>query len=344
MPSFKNDYGVMAHRRVIEALLKCEDEVNIPYGNDIHSANAERLIKDIFKAPEAKVHFLSGGTQANATVISYILRPYEAVISCDTGHINVHETGAVEGCGSKIITVNNVNGKLTKENVIKALKLHTDEHMVKPRMLYISNSTECGSIYTKKELYELRAVCDEYKLYLFLDGARLGSALTSKENDVEYEDLSKTCDVFYIGGTKNGLLSGEAVVIVNKNLQENFRYHIKNKGAMLAKGFVLGIQFEELFKDGLFFELAKHANEMSSYIKENLQKLEVCFTIDSPTNQLFAKFDKEIAKKLIEKFGCELWEKHDDHYIVRFVTSYKTTKEDCNKLIYEIKNLLKKEY
>ena len=343
MPSFKNDYGVMAHRRVIEALLKCENEVNIPYGNDIHSANAEKIIKDIFKAPEAKVHFLSGGTQANATVISYILRPYEAVISCDSGHINVHETGAVEGTGIKIITVNNVNGKLTKENVIKALKLHTDEHMVKPKMLYISNSTECGSIYTKQELYDLRAVCDEYNLYLFLDGARLASALTSEANDVEYEDLAKTCDVFYVGGTKNGLLSGEAVVIVNKSLQENFRYHIKNKGAMLAKGFVLGIQFEEIFKDGLYFKLADYANKMARYIKDNLQKLDVSFTIDSPTNQLFAKFNKQIASILIEKFGCELWENHDDYSVIRFVTSFKTTKEDCDELIYEISNLLEKE-
>ena len=184
MASFKNDYGVMAHKRVIEALLKYEDEVNIPYGNDIHSANAERLIKKTFNCDEAKVYFLSGGTQANATVISYVLRPYEAVISCDSGHINVHETGAVEGTGSKIITVNNVNGKLTVENVRKALKLHVDEHMVKPRMLYISNSTETGTIYSKQELYDLRKICDENNLYLFLDGARLASALTCKENDV----------------------------------------------------------------------------------------------------------------------------------------------------------------
>ena len=341
MPSFKNDYGVMAHKRVIEALLKCEDEVNIPYGNDIHSANAERLIKKTFACDEAKVYFLSGGTQANATVISYILRPYEAVISCDSGHINVHETGAVEGTGSKIITVNNVNGKLTVENVKKALKLHIDEHMVKPRMLYISNSTETGTIYSKQELYDLRKICDENNLYLFLDGARLASALTCKENDVTCEDISKTCDVFYVGGTKNGLLSGEAVVIVNKALQENFRYHIKNKGAMLAKGFVLGIQFEEIFKDGLYFELAKTTNEMASYIKENLIKLNVDFTIDSPTNQLFARFDKQTSLKIIEKYGCELWENNDDHNVIRFVTSYKTCKQDCDELINDIASWLK---
>ena len=336
MPSFKNDYGVMAHRRVIEALLKCEDEVNIPYGNDIHSANAEALIKQTFKANDAKVYFLSGGTQANATVISYALRPYEAVISCDSGHINVHETGAVEGTGIKIITVNNVNGKLTVENVKKALKLHTDEHMVKPRMLYISNSTETGTIYSKQELYDLRKVCDENNLYLFLDGARLASALTCEANDVTCEDITATCDVFYVGGTKNGTLSGEAVVLVNKSLQENFRYHIKNKGAMLAKGFVLGIQFEEMFKDGFYFQLAKNANDMAKYIKDNLTKLKINFTIDSPTNQLFAKFDKQLAQKIIDKYGCELWENNDDNYVIRFVTSYKTSKQDCDELIKDI--------
>lgn len=342
MASFKNDYGVMAHRKVIEALLKCEDEVNIPYGNDIHSKNAEILIKQTFKMEDAKVFFLSGGTQANATVISYLLKPYEAVISCDTGHINVHETGAVEANGTKIITVNNVDGKLTVENIKKAIKLHTDEHMVKPKMIYISNSTEIGTIYSKKELYDLRKVCDEYNLYLFLDGARLASALTCKENDVEYEDLAKTCDVFYIGGTKNGLLSGEAVVLVNKNIQDDFRYHIKNKGAMLAKGFVLGIQFEEIFKDNLYFDLASKANEMASYIKEELTRLNVNFTIDSPTNQLFARFDKQVSNKIINKYGCELWENNMDNNVIRFVTSYKTTKQDCDELIKDIASWLNK--
>ena len=290
--------------------------------------------------PEAKVHFLSGGTQANATVISYLLKDYQAVISCDSGHINVHETGAVETTGTKIITVNNVKGKLTVENVKKALKLHGDEHMVQPKMLYISSSTEIGTIYSKQELYDLRKLCDEHNLYLFLDGARLASALTCKENDLQLSDLAKVCDVFYIGGTKNGLLSGEAVVLVNKDLQKDFRYHIKNKGAMLAKGFVLGIQFEELFKDGLFFELATHANKMAAYIKENLTKLNVNFTIDSPTNQLFAEFETSVAKKLIDKYGCELWEDKDDTYVVRFVTSYKTTLQECNELIEDVKSLL----
>lgn len=337
MPSFKNDYGVMAHKRVIEALLNCVDEVNIPYGNDKHSKNAEELIKKTFKMEDAKVFFLSGGTQANATVISYLLKPYEAVISCDSGHINVHETGAVEATGTKIITVNNEKGKLTVENVKKTLKLHIDEHMVKPKMLYISNSTEIGTIYTKKELYDLRKLCDEYNMYLFLDGARLASALTCKQNDVEYEDLAKTCDVFYIGGTKNGLLSGEAVVITNKNLQDDFRYHIKNKGAMLAKGFVLGIQFEEVFKDNLYFELASIANNMASYIKDELTKINVDFTIDSPTNQLFARFNIEVSNKIINKYGCELWENNEDNNVIRFVTSYKTTKQDCDELINDIK-------
>lgn len=336
--SFRNDYGVLAHPRMLEALNKCIDETNLPYGLDIHSENAKKLIKEKFSLKEANIHFVTGGTQANLLVISAFLKDYEAVISCDSGHINVHETGAIESTGHKIITVNNVNGKLDANEVKKVLEYHKGEHMVKPKMLYISNSTESGTIYTKDELLTLRKICDEFDLYLFLDGARLACALTCLENDVELDVLGKVCDAFYIGGTKNGLLSGEAIVITNPYLDKEFRFHIKNKGAMIAKGFVLGIQFEEAFKDDLYFKLARHSNEMAQYIKENLKGVK--YFIDSPTNQLFMEFDKEVANKLIEKYDCELWQENDNSTVIRIVTSFKTTLQECDLLINDIKKLM----
>ena len=269
---FRNDYSELAHENVLKALLNAINDQHGTYGLDDHSENAKKLIKETFKLTNSEIHFVSGGTQANLLVISYFLRPYEGVICCDSGHINVHETAAVEATGHKIYVTPSVNGKILKEDVLKALRLNNNEHTVKLKMVYISNSTETGTIYNKKELEELYQVCKENNLLLFIDGARLASALTSKDNDIKVEDFAKLCDVFYIGGTKNGLLSGEAIVINNVNEETYFRHHIKNKGAMLAKGFVLGIQFEEIFKNNLYFDLAKKANEMADYIKENLSK------------------------------------------------------------------------
>lgn len=339
MAFFKNDYSVLAHERILKALIDAKEEVNVAYGNDIHTFNAANKIKEIFNVKDGNVYLLSGGTQANMVVISYFLKPYEGVIACDSGHINVHETAAVEGAGHKIFTVSNVNGKLTKEQVEKALKLNNDSHMVKLKMVYISNSTEMGTIYSRQELLDLRKVCDENDLYLFMDGARLGAALTAKENDVDCTMLGEICDAFYVGGTKNGLLSGEAVVIKNQKLNQYFNYHIKNKGALLAKGFVLGIQFEEVFKDDLYFKLALNANNMAEYIKDKLLNLNVNFAYPPVTNQLFVEFKKDIAKKLIDKFGCEIWEDKDDSMIIRFVTSWATNKNECDELILTIKEL-----
>lgn len=336
--SFRNDYGVLAHPRMLKALSDCMDETNLPYGLDIHSDNAKKLIKERFELENTNIHFVTGGTQANLLVISAFLKDYEAVISCDSGHINVHETGAIESTGHKIITVKNIDGKLTVEEVKKALDYHKGEHMVKPKMLYISNSTESGTIYKKDELIKLRKLCDEHDLYLFLDGARLASALTCSENDVEINMLGKICDAFYIGGTKNGLLSGEAIVIPNPKLDKEFRYHIKNKGAMIAKGFVLGIQFEEAFKDDLYFELAKHSNKMAQYIKDNLK--DVKYFIDSPTNQLFMEFDKDVAAKLVEKYDCEVWQENENSTVIRIVTSFMTTLSQCDLLIKDIKKIM----
>jgi len=335
---FTNDYCGSCHPKIMEALSKHISEQNKGYGLDKHSKNAEKIILERFNSKDGSVFFLAGGTQTNMVVISYLLKPYEAVIACDSGHINVHETGAVEASGHKIITCINEDGKLKPLDIEKIIKDHTDEHKVSIKMVYITDSTETGTIYSLNELKAIKKTCDKYHLYLFLDGARLASALTSKDNDIKPSDLSKYTDVFYIGGTKNGLLYGEAVVFNNSKLAKDFRYHIKNKGAMLAKGFVLGIMFLEAFKDNLYFDLAKKANDISQYIKENI-KHKVTFASKSNTNQLFINVSKKDKDKLIKNFGLELWSVNDDIYTLRIVVSYMTEKEDADKLINYINNL-----
>lgn len=333
---FTNDYSELVHKDILDALYANINKQHTAYGLDEHSKHAKEKIKDVFGLKDSSVYFVSGGTQANLLVISYFLKHYECVIACDSGHINVHETAAVEGNGYKVYTVENVDGKLTKENLLKAIKYNVGTHMAKNKMVYISNSTETGTIYTKKELEELYAICKENNLLFFIDGARLSCALTSKSNDMTPCEFASLCDVFYIGGTKNGLLSGEAIVINNNLDNGEFAYHIKNKGALLAKGFVLGIQFEKMFENNLYFKLGTHANQMADYIKESLKSLGV-EQIDSPTNQIFVKADSKLSNLLLNKFLCELWESHSEYDIIRIVTSFNTSKEDCDELIKEIK-------
>ena len=332
---FRNDYCALAHPRILEAIGKYASEQNDAYGLDYHSKNASEAIKTIFGCPDAEVHFLAGGTQTNLVFISKVLRHYEGVICAKTGHINVHETAAVEGSGFKLIALDGVDGKISAAQISDAVKLFVDEHMVVPRMVYISDSTETGTIYFKRELEEISAFCKDNGLYLFLDGARLGNALTAKANDVDPKDLGRLCDGFYIGGTKNGMLLGEALVINNKSLAPYFRHHIKNKGAMLAKGYLLGIQFEEAFKDGLYFELARHSNEMADLIKEGFAKLGISM-LPSPTNQIFATFPKEEAEHYIRAFGCERWIEGADQTTIRFVTSFLTQKEDVEAMLEDV--------
>lgn len=336
--SFKNDYSVLAHPRILEALTKYSLEENIPYGLDKHSENASKYIKETFGSPNGSVFFVSGGTQANMLFISYCLKHYEGVISCDTGHINVHETAAVEGSGHKIITVPNKNGKLSKEDILNVLKQYRDFHMVKPGMVYISNSTELGTIYLKEELLEIYRTCKENHLLLFIDGARLGSALTSKDNDIKYNEFGSLCDAYYVGGTKNGFLYGEALVINDEELAKEFRYHIKNKGAMLAKSYGVSIQFEEAFKDGLYFDIARSTNEVANKLKEELNNLNINISY-SPTNQVFATFPKEKALKIAKEFGCEIWETYEETICIRFVTSFMSSFEDIYRLVDFIKKL-----
>ena len=340
MRLFRNDYSELAHPRIIEALARYQDEQNTPYGLDYHSLNAEKRIKDVFNSPKAKVFFLAGGTQTNFLFISSCLKHYEGVIACDTGHINVHETAALEGQGYKIITVNNKDGKLTPSDIDQVMATYDNEHMVKPKMVYISNSTEIGTIYLKDELKALSKACKKHHLYFFIDGARLGSALTSKDNDVDPSLLGEVCDAFYVGGTKNGLLLGEALVINNVDLQENYRYHIKNKGAMLAKGYLVGIEFEEAFKDNLYFDLARHTNEMADLLKEGFKSLNLDI-LYSPTNQIFLTINKNHAQKLMDRYGCEKWEDKGEKMTIRFVTSFLTQKEDIEELVNYIASLIR---
>ncbi|MBP5551610.1 MAG: aminotransferase class V-fold PLP-dependent enzyme [Bacilli bacterium] len=338
MHKFRNDYCEIAHDVVLKALIDNKDYQFSGYGLDEHSQNAAKLIKDLFKAPSADVHFLVGGTQTNLTFISYVLKDYEAVIAVKSGHINVHETGAIEATGHKVYTVDGVDGKLTASELEKAVKYHCDEHMVKPKLAYISNSTEIGTIYQKEELTSLYNKCHELGLYLFIDGARLACALTSDANNLALDDIAKNCDAFYLGGTKNGLMFGEALVIVNKELQADFRYQIKSKGAMLAKGFISGIQFEAILKDNLYFKIAKSANDMAKILYERLVSLN--FDVDPVyTNQLFVTIKKDLAYKLIEAFGCELWKDLGDKLVIRFVTSFNTKAEDIEEVYNYLINI-----
>ncbi len=309
-----------------------QGEGQIAYGLDAHSAAAAKLILEAFSCPRAAVHFLSGGTQANLVFLSGVLKPYQGVIACSSGHINVHESAAIEGSGHKIFALPGKDGKLSGDDLRKALALNPDEHTVSLGAVYISDSTETGTIYGKAELLDLRQACDEFGLLLFIDGARLGSALTSGENDVEPALIAEVADGFTIGGTKNGLMLGEALVITNPSLQKGFRNHIKNKGAMLAKGYLVGAQFEEAFKDGLYFDLARKTNAMADALKEGFARLALEMA-PSPTNQVFVRFEKAKALKIAEAFGCELWEDKGDALVLRFVTSFMTENSDVEEAL-----------
>ncbi|MDD7794179.1 threonine aldolase family protein [Clostridium sp. 'White wine YQ'] len=340
MYSFKNDYSEGAHPRILNALIESNLEQTEGYGEDKYSLEAIEILKSKIQNDTIDIHFFVGGTQTNLTAISAFLRPHEAAIATNTGHILVHETGAIEATGHKAISINVPDGKLRPSDIQLALDEHTDEHMVKPKLVYISNSTEIGTIYSKSELENLSYFCKEKNLFLFLDGARLGSALCSNGNDLELSDLANLTDAFYIGGTKNGALLGEALVICNNSLKEDFRFHIKQKGAMLAKGKVLGIQFLELFKDDLYFELAKHANKMADLLKEGIDSMGYKYLIDSPSNQIFPIFPNSIIKKLKENYAFIVWSKVDDNFSsIRLVTSWATKEQAVNDFINDLKSL-----
>ncbi|HBI92354.1 MAG TPA: threonine aldolase [Terrisporobacter glycolicus] len=338
MYSFTNDYSEGAHESILKALLDSNLKQSSGYGLDEYSEKAKDILKNVLKSEKIDIHFIPGGTQVNLICISSFLKQYEAAIAADTGHIAVHETGAIEACGHKVITAPSNDGKLTVNKIEKILKIHTDEHMVKPKLVYISNATEIGTIYKKQELIDLYTYCREKNLLFFIDGARMGSAITSEENDLQLCDLVNLCDAFYIGATKNGALFGEALVICNDSLKEDFRYNIKQKGALLAKGRLLGIQFVELFKDDLFFNLAKHANEMAALIQDALIEENYKLLIKSPTNQIFPILPNSSIEKLREKYSFNTWEEYDEnHTVIRLVTSWATEKDKVLDFINDLK-------
>jgi len=335
--NFKNDYSEGAHPRILQALGKTNLIQEEGYGQDNYCFEAIKVIRQKIENPNADIHFVSGGTQANLIVIASILKPYESVIATASGHIAVHEAGAIEATGHKVNIVETKNGKLNPQNIESVINLHEDEHMVKPKLVFISNSTETGNIYYKKELEELSSFCKQNNLFLYLDGARLGSALTSEQNDLTLSELSKYLDIFYIGGTKNGALLGEAIVINNEQLKENFRFHLKQKGALLAKGRILGIQFLELFKDDLFFELGKHANSMAAKISKGIEKLNYEFLTKPVSNQIFPILPDKLIEKLSKKYEFYVWSKVNDHNsAIRLVTSWATKEEIVDRFISDI--------
>ncbi|KKP38158.1 MAG: threonine aldolase, threonine aldolase [Candidatus Peregrinibacteria bacterium GW2011_GWF2_33_10] len=335
--SFKNDYAEGAHPKIIQALSHGNLEQEDGYGKDNYCQQAANLIRKIIKNSKADIHFVSGGTQANLIVISAILKPYESVIAASTGHIAVHEAGAIEASGHKINIIESKDGKLTPQNIQTVLAQHQDERMVKPKLVFISNSTEIGSIYSQKELQQLSVYCKKNHLLLYLDGARLASALTSLVNDLSLAQLSKLVDVFYIGGTKNGALLGEAIIINNDRLKENFRFNLKQKGALLAKGRILGLQFLTLFQDNLFFELANHANLMAFKLVKAIRKLGYNFLTEPASNQIFPIFPNKLINKLHQKYEFYVWQKIDQkNSAIRLVTSWATKEEAIDKFINTI--------
>ncbi len=334
MYSFKNDYSEGAHERIINALVKSNYEQTDGYGTDDYTEKAKYLIKKKINREDVEIHLLVGGTQVNLTAISAFLRPHQAVIGAETSHINCHETGAIEATGHKVITVKTDDGKLSPDLIKGIVESHADEHMVQPKLVYISNSTELGTLYKKSELEDLHKYCRENNLLLYLDGARLGSALVAEENDLTLNDIANLVDAFYIGGTKNGALFGEAIVICNEKLKEDFRYFIKQKGGLFAKGRLLGIQFEELFKDDLYFDLAKHANKMAILLKDALREKGYEFLSDSFTNQQFPILPKEAAEKLSEKYSFNIERVIDkNNIVIRLVTSWATNEASVLEFI-----------
>lgn len=344
MIRFQCDYAEGAHPLILKRLEETNFEQTAGYGNDPHCESARAKIREACKAPEADVHFLVGGTQANFTVISSILRPHQGVVSAVTGHINVHETGAVEATGHKVLALPSDDGKITAEQVRQYYEAHWSdedhEHVVQPGMVYISHPTENGTLYSKEELKALSDACRKLGLPLFLDGARLGYGVMSEAGTLTLADIAELVDVFYIGGTKVGALFGEAVVITNPALKKDFRYLIKQNGGMLAKGRLLGIQFDVLFTDGLYFEIARHADELAMRLKEAFVKKGYGLRYDSYTNQQFPIIPNAHLEKLREKYSYGFWEAVDtDHSAVRFCTSWATREEAVEALIKEIEAL-----
>lgn len=337
MISFESDYIAGAHPKVLEKLIETNMQSMSGYGSDEYCASAIDKIKKACNAPEAEVFFLVGGTQTNQVVISTMLQNYEGVVAAKTGHVSIHEAGAIEYTGHKVLEIPSSDGKIAAEDLRGYVKSFYDdanhEHMVYPGMVYISHPTEYGTLYSKKELQDISTVCKMFELPLFIDGARLGYGLASKSTDVTLQDIASLCDVFYIGGTKVGALCGEAVVFTKKNSPKCFVTQIKQHGALLAKGRLLGVQFDTLFTDDLYGQISCHAIEMAEQLKKMFHEKGYTFFLESPTNQQFIILENEQMNRLREQVAFSFWEAYDEHHtVVRFATSWSTTKEDLNQL------------
>ena len=342
---FNNDYSEGCHEKVMERLLATNMVQTPGYGEDAYCAAAAAKIRKKCGREDVAVHFLVGGTQTNMTVIDAALRPHQGALGADTAHINVHETGAVEATGHKVLWVPHHDGKITAQQVEDTVREHyastSFEHTVQPKLVYISNPTELGTLYTRAELESLSAVCRARGLYLFVDGARLGYGLAARGNDVTMEDLANLCDVFYIGGTKVGALFGEAVVITNPALQEDFRYLIKQHGGMLAKGRLLGVQFDALMEDDLYEKIAAHADRLADKLRHCLKELGVHFLVENTTNQLFPVLPDGVLDALAEDFVFSEQERVDEtHRAIRFCTSWATKEESVDALCIRLRQLL----
>ena len=345
MLSFANDYQEGAHEKILQRLIETNLEPVSGYGTDPYCELAKEKIRRACECPEADIWFLTGGTQTNQVVIDAMLAPYEGVVAAETAHVAAHEAGAIEYSGHKVLTIPQHEGKILAEELETFLRKFWDdenhEHMVFPGMVYISHPTEYGTLYTKNELENLSAICEAYQIPLYMDGARLGYGLMSSNTDVTLSVIARCCDAFYIGGTKVGALCGEAVVFPKNSTPKHFLTRIKQHGALLAKGRLLGIQFDTLFTDDLYFVLSRHAIDMAEYLKEGLLEKGISFYLESPTNQQFLLLTDEQIERLKHEVSFSFWEKPDeDHTVIRLATSWATTKEQVDELIEVICNLL----
>ena len=337
MLHFRNDYGNGAHPKVMEALCKTNLELTVGYGMDAYCQKAADLIRQVCNCPQAEVHFIPGGTQANKTAIGAFLRPWEAVIAPDSGHIQVHESGAIEHNGHRIFLAPAQKGKMTAQQVAALCRSYCqDETSPAPKLVYISNTTELGTVYTKAELQQLRQVCDEFGVYLYCDGARLACAMAV--SDATFADYAACCDAFTIGGTKNGMLFGEAMVITNPALMPSFRRCLKQQGAMLAKGRLLGVQYVAALEDGLYMNLAYDSIKAAQRLSSGLKALGIPMLIDSPSNQLFPILPNAVVQALQEDVAFEIWSVIDEeHTAIRFVTAWHTTEQEVDALLALLK-------
>ncbi|MDU8929251.1 aminotransferase class I/II-fold pyridoxal phosphate-dependent enzyme [Alisedimentitalea sp. MJ-SS2] len=342
--SFLDDYSEGAHPKILAALSETNMVQQTAYGDDAYSQEARDMLRQHMGKVNPDIWFVASGTLANILAISSALKSHEAVIAPASGHIVVRETGAIEATGHKIITVPPVQGKLTPDSIEAALDANAHfPHMAKPRLVYISNATEVGTLYTKAELKAISKLSRERGLLLLLDGARLGAALSATKNDVTFKDIAELVDIFWVGGTKVGALLGEAIVIPNPQLREDFAFHIKQRGALLAKGRILGLQFRELFRDRLYFDLACHANSMAAQLSQGITEAGYGFFAETETNQLFPILPNALIARLKKRFDFYVWEPWDaENSVTRLVTSWATTKEHVDAFLAEVSSLDRK--